>query len=378
MDLRDFKNPSERRSFIEKNLKIKLNTLGKALVDEVKDILCENLIGETTLPLGVAGPVKISNLNPPTGRQISNYYIPLATTEGALVASVNRGCKAITLSGGAQVNVHRVGATRGPVFYTGSLTRSEQFCQWLKKNEVQLAKVAQKTSKHLKLGKLDSRTLSNYVFIRFYFNTQDAMGMNMVTIATNAINQFIENETGIKCLSLAGNYDIDKKAAWLNFINNRGFKAWAEVVVSKRIIKKILKTNAKDIFEVWLGKCMLGSIMSGSLGFNAHFANVVTAFFAATGQDLAHVVEGSLGITTAKVLENGDLYMSVYLPAVMIGIIGGGTKLRTKQEALSIIGVKTSEELTEVLAGAVLAGEISLLASLAEGSLARTHERLGR
>ena len=182
----------------------------------------------------------------------------------------------------------------------------------------------------------------------------------------------------VKCLSVSGNFCIDKKPAWLNFISGRGRRVWAEVILKKEIVKNVLKTTPEKFFEVWLAKCMIGSAMSGSLGFNAHFTNVVAAFFASTGQDLAHVVEGSMGITTSKVLKNGDLYVSVYLPAVMIGTVGGGTKLKTKQEGLSIIGAKTSLELAEVLGGAVLAGEISLLASLAEGTLAKTHEKLGR
>ena len=123
---------------------------------------------------------------------------------------------------------------------------------------------------------------------------------------------------------------------------------------------------------------MIGSAISGSMGFNAQFANIASSFFAATGQDLSHTVEGSMGITVVKPLKNGDLYFSVYMPAIMLGIVGGGTKLKIKQEALSIIGAKTSEELAEVFAAAILAGEISLLASLAEGTLARVHERLGR
>ena len=118
--------------------------------------------------------------------------------------------------------------------------------------------------------------------------------------------------------------------------------------------------------------------MNGSLGFNSHFANIVAAFFAATGQDLAHTVEGSMGVTTSKILNNGDLFVSVYLPAVMLGIVGGGTKMKIKQEALSIVGVKNSVELAQVLGGAILAGEISLLASLAEGTLACAHTKLGR
>ncbi len=374
MRLSQFKSPKERRDFLKSKLKIKLDYVEKALIEDEKDIHCENLIGATVLPLGVAGPLAIKHET----YNMKHYFIPLATTEGALVASVNRGCKVITMSGGAIVNIHRVGTTRGPVFYTGGIEKSEYFYRWIKKNEKKLANEAEKTSSHLKFLKVGVRTVGSYAYVRFYFDTQDAMGMNMVTIATQKIVELIEKETKIKCLSLAGNFDIDKKPAWLNFVSNRGFRGWAEVVLSKKVIREVLKSNASDIFEVWLAKCMIGSAMSGSLGFNAQFANIVSAFFAATGQDLSHTVEGSMGITVVKPLENGDLYFSVYMPAIMIGTVGGGTKLKTKLEALSIIGAKNSEELAEVFVGAILAGEISLLASLAEGKLAKAHERLGR
>ncbi len=373
MRLSQFKDPNQRRQYLSKKLKINLEAIKNSLLDSEEYIHCENLIGATSLPLGVAGPLRIK------GEFVkADFYIPLATTEGALVASVNRGCKAVFDSGGVNVQTHRVGATRGPVFYTGSLKETGKFFHWIKKNENKLGQVAEKTSAHLKFKKLDIRTLSDLAFIRFYFDTQDAMGMNMVTIASQKIVDYIEKETKYKCLSVAGNFDIDKKASWLNFINNRGFKGWAEVVISKKIVAEGLKTTPQQIFEVWLSKCLLGSAMSGSLGFNSHFANIVAAFFAATGQDLAHVVEGSLGITTAKVLSNGDLYFSIYMPSLMLGTVGGGTKLKTKQEALKIIGVKKSVELAEVLLAAVLAGELSLLSSLAEGTLAKAHHKLGR
>jgi len=182
-------------------------------------------------------------------------------------------------------------------------------------------------------------------------------------------------------LAVAGNFDIDKKPAWLNFINNRGFPVWAEVVLKKEVVETILKTTPEQFFEVWLAKCMIGSAMSGSLGFNSHYANVIAAMFIATGQDPAHVVEGSMGVTTAKVLTNGDLYVSVYLPALNIGTVGGGTQLATQQEALQILqvaGENNVEKFAELIGGAVLAGEISLLASLSEGSLSDAHRELGR
>ncbi len=369
MNLKDFKTTKERREFLEKKLKIKLQTISKAHVDDEKTIHCENLIGSTVLPLGVAGPLMIGD---------KQYYFPLATTEGALVASVSRGCKAINLSGGAKTYIENVGATRGPVFETSGLEESIKFKRWLENNFNLLKVESEKTSSYLKLKKLETNIVGTYVYVRFYFDTQNAMGMNMVTIATDLIGRFIEEKTKVKCLSVSGNFCIDKKPAWLNFISGRGKRVWAEVIFKKAVVKEVLKTTPEDFFDAWLAKCMIGSSLSGSLGFNAHFANIVVAFFAATGQDLAHVVEGSMGITTSKVLKNGNLYVSVYLPAVMVGTVGGGTKLKTKQEGLSIIGAKTSLELAEVLSGAVLAGEISLLASLAEGTLAKTHEKLGR
>lgn len=374
MNLKDFKTTKERREFLEKELKIKLENVTKAHVEDEKTIHCENLIGASVIPLGVAGPLKIQN----SELRIQNYYLPLATTEGALVASVSRGCKAINLSGGTTAFIENVGTTRGPVFETSGLKESMEFKKWLEDNFELLKVEAEKTSSYLKLKKLGTRIVGTYVYVRFYFDTGMAMGMNMVTIATDEMSRFMEKNTKVRCLSVSGNFCIDKKPAWLSFLSGRGKKVWADVILKKEVVKEVLKTTPESFFEVWLAKCMIGSAMSGSLGFNAHFANIVAAFFAATGQDLAHVVEGSMGITTSKVLKNGDLYVSVYLPAVMIGTVGGGTKLKTKQEALSIIGAKSSMELAEVLGGAVLAGEISLLASLAEGTLARAHRKLGR
>lgn len=373
MNLRDYTDFRQRNEAVEKECNISLEQVKNIFIDEPEQVHCENLIGAVSIPLGVAGPLKIN------GNALKREtYLPLATTEGALVASVSRGAKAITESGGANVNAYRLGATRGPVFYTGSLAESSRLNTWIRNNEATIREVAESTSAHLKFKKAQVRGLADHVFVRFSFDTHDAMGMNMVTIATQKIVELIEQETGIAALAVAGNYDIDKKPAWMNFLYGRGFEAWAEVTVPKTVVETVLKSSAQKMFDVWLGKCMLGSAMSGSLGFNSHFANMVAAFFAATGQDLAHVVEGSHGMTTARVLENGDLYFSVFMPAIMLGTVGGGTKLKTQTEARSITGAQTSEELAEVLIGAVLAGELSLLASLSQGSLAKAHKKLGR
>ncbi|MBI2338060.1 hydroxymethylglutaryl-CoA reductase [Candidatus Daviesbacteria bacterium] len=419
LSLRDFPSAQKRREFLETELNIKLDNVGcfSFTEDQAVGRNIENLIGATQIPLGIAGPllihssvilresstegsltnVRISNKSStlrlrPEGLRDSSlvaqndrtgkkYYLPLATTEGALVASASRGCKAINQSGGAEVLVEEVGVTRGPVFKVKGIREGIQIKQWIKDHFADLAKVAETTSHHLRLKKMGCRLVGRNLFARFYYDCQDAMGMNMATIATEQAVSLIEQGTEARCISIAGNFDIDKKPGWLNFISGRGKRVWAESVLKKEIVKSVLKTTPEKIAEVVYRKCQIGSAMAGSLGFNAHFANVVAAVFAATGQDLAHVAEGSLGITTAEVLTNGDLYFSIYLPSLMCGTVGGGTHLPAQQEALSIMGVKgtgDSVKYAQILGSAILAVEVSLMASLAEGSLAKAHQKLGR
>lgn len=375
--LRDFSSAQERREFLQTKLNIKLNNISKFSFteSEVAGRNIENLIGATQIPLGVAGPLTI--------RSTINHipyttYIPLATTEGALVASAQRGAKAITESGGAIVKVELVGTTRGPVFKTQGLEHGLKTIDWIKTHTSLISQTTQKTSSHLKLLKIDCSLVGRNLFARFYFDTQDAMGMNMVTIATQEAAKLIEKKTKAQCISVAGNFDTDKKPSFLNFILGRGKRVWAEVVLKKQVIKEVLKTTPEKMAEVVYRKIQIGSAMSGSLGFNAHFANTLAAIFAATGQDLAHVVEGSQGVTTAEILKNGDLYFSIYLPSLMAGTVGGGTHLPTQQEALKIMGARDSQRYAEIVGAAILALEISLIASQAEGTLAKAHIKLAR
>ncbi len=371
----------ERRAFLERKLKISLKKSAQFGFNNEKVLNrnIENLIGATQVPLGIAGPMRLrtSNLKPQT------LYLPLATTEGALVASVNRGCKATRLVGGISVWVENAGATRAPVFRIKNIEEGEKLIQWVRKHFKQLKKMAEKADPYLKLLEVQPAMVGRNVYLRFVFDTCEAMGMNMVTFASERITQLIKAKTKIECFSLTGNLCVDKKPAWLNFIRGRGKRVWTEVKIKKEVVKKVLKTTPEKIAEVVYRKCLLGSAMAGSVGFNGHYANIVAALFLATGQDMAHVVEGSLGITTAEVIEKGSLYFSVYLPDLMIGTVGGGTHLPTQKEALSVLGLgkgKRGEALkfAEIIGGAVLAGELSLMAALASGDLARAHEKLGR
>lgn len=358
----------------------------------------ENMIGYTRVPLGQVTGLIINN---------KSYDIPLATTEGALVASVNRGCKATRLAGGIKVLVEDKGATRGPVFAVGGIAEGKKLIEWVGGNFCLLQDTAYAAESHLQLIDFTHQLLGKNVWLRLRFNTDEAMGMNMVTIATQKIVELIEQKLKIKCVALSGNYCVDKKASWLNFISGRGKQVWAEAVVKRSIVKEVLKTTPEKIIAVVQKKQWLGSILSGSMGGNGHFANIVAAVFLATGQDLAHVVEGSLGVTTAELINGSatrnfrrahsyltesdetlrapkfalpapDLYFSVYLPDLMVGTVGGGTRLESQQKALKILGNPKVMELAGIIGGAVLAGELSLTAALASGDLARAHQKLGR
>ena len=206
------------------------------------------------------------------------------------------------------------------------------------------------------------------------------MGMNMVTIATEKILEKLHEETGVLAIALSGNLCVDKKPAAINIVEGRGKTVVADILIPEEIVKSKLKTTAKAIEEVNIAKNLVGSAAAGSMAFNAHYANIIGALFLATGQDAAHVVEGSLGITTAED-HDGDLYFSVNMPDLPVATIGGGTRLETASEGLSILGVKGAgnvNKFAEIVVSAVLAGELSLIGALAAGHLAKAHKELGR
>ena len=369
--------PEIRRKFLEELLGIELRHIGSYTISpkNVKKNI-ENLIGVIQIPLGIAGPLKIRGEH-----AIGEYYIPLATTEGALVASVNRGCSVITASGGAVARIIDDKMTRAPVFRVKGVDHARNVVRWLSENWNTVKEAAESTTKHGKLIGFEYFIVGTNLFIRFKYSTGDAMGMNMATIATREACKVIEKNTGAKLIALSGNMCVDKKPAALNLILGRGKTVNAEVVIPRDIVERKLKTTPEDFVEVVYRKIYVGSALSGSYGFNAHFANIIAAIFIATGQDVAQVVEGSNGITIAEVTEAGDLYVAVYLPSLEVGTVGGGTSVETQREALSIMGCygsNNAKKFAEIVASAVLAGEISLIGALAAQHLADAHKKLGR
>lgn len=336
----------------------------------------ENPIGTIQIPVGVAGPIIIHN-----DEETIETYVPMATTEGALLASVNRGCSVIRHSNGCNVSILSNQMTRAPVIKTKNVQDANKLKKWINDNFNKIKEVAESTTKHGKLIKIDPIAIvGHFVYPRFVYETGDSMGMNMVTIATQEALNLIEKENDIHVIALSGNFCVDKKASAVNLIEGRGKSIVAEITVPKEIVEKTLKTTTEAIVEVNYAKNLVGSAIAGSYGYNAHFANMVAAIFLATGQDPAHVVEGSIGITTAE-NDNGDLYFSVTLPDLPVATVGGGTRLETATESLNLLDAKGSDKVNRyasIVGGIVLAGELSLVGALAAGHLARAHKQLGR
>jgi hydroxymethylglutaryl-CoA reductase (NADPH) len=388
-DLPDWLNADQaayvRRHALERLRETSLETVGKYAIDANRASTrhCENFIGAAQVPMGIIGPLHVR------GDVVdeSRVFVPLATTEGALLASVNRGCRAIRDAGGAVARVEDVGMTRAPVFKTTGMGETRRFLDWVRAHEDDIRRVAESTSRYLTLLDVRPMSFGTTVFLRFRFDSGDAMGMNMATIACDrVIRELIEPSTGIQCVALSGNYCVDKKPAAINFHEGRGKRIYAEVSLSAQVLQERLRSNAESLVEVQYRKNLLGSIASGASGFNAHYANVLAAFFLATGQDVAHVVGGSMGVTCVEADGRGGVAASVFLPDVPLGAVGGGTTLETPSEALALLGVSPDPDrpgaatvrMGEILACTVLAGELSLLAALTSDDLSSAHERFAR
>jgi hydroxymethylglutaryl-CoA reductase (NADPH) len=336
----------------------------------------ENPIGAIQIPVGIAGPLTVKGEHAQ-----GDFYVPLATSEGALVASVNRGCSVIKASGGVKVGIVADKMTRAPVIKASSLQESLKIRDWIEDNFEALKEAAESTTRHGRLIKIDPVVVvGRYLYPRFVYTTGDSMGMNMVTMATEAALEVLSEKTGGHVVALSGNLCVDKKPSALNLIEGRGKSLVAEVLVPREVVEGKLRTTVEAVVEVNTAKNLIGSAISGSLGFNAHYANMIGALFLATGQDEAHIVEGSLGITVAQE-DGGDLYFAVTLPDVPLATFGGGTRLETARECLEIMDAYGSGKVSkfaEIVAGTVLAGELSLLGALGAGHLARAHRELGR
>ena len=373
-----------RRLFLERKLGIGLSSIASTIIDfeEIYGRNIENPIGAVQVPVGVVGPLLIRG-----EYAKGEFYVPMATTEGALVASVNRGVKAITSSGGAKTFIVKNAMTRAPLLRTPSAGEALRLAAWIRERWNDLVRAAADTTRHGKLAGVFPYVVGNLVWLRFEFFTGDAMGMNMATIASENVCELIEREYpgNVDCVSLSGNVCSDKKPAIVNRLLGRGKYVIAEAVIPSEVLSRVLKTDAREVHALNIMKNLLGSAVAGSPSYNGHVANIIAAIFLATGQDAAQVVESSLSFTWTELRDDG-LYISVTLPSLEIETVGGGTRLPTQREALSIMGVAgggdppgtNALKFSEIIAATVLAGELNLLAAQAAGHLARGHKLYGR
>lgn len=344
---------------------------------------CESVIGYLPLPVGKVGPLKVD------GREL---HVPLATTEGALIASTNRGARAITLGGGATTVVTGDGMTRAPLLRMASLADAARIQQYLEDPD-NVAKVIAAFNSTTRFGKMVNVKAFNagrFVFLRFRCKTGDAMGMNMISKGVSAALDAIADEfPGARLLSLSGNACTDKKPSAINWIEGRGKSVTCEAVIPKDVVKKVLKTNVDALVELNVAKNLIGSAVAGSIGgYNAHAANIVSAVFLATGQDVAQNVESSTCMTLMeKDGETGDLICSVTMPSIEVGTVGGGTTLPAQSACLRLLGIKGAADLVpgthasmlaRAVAASVLCGELSLMAALTSGDLVSSHMKLNR
>jgi len=333
----------------------------------------------TEIPAVVLGPLGVSG-----DYAQGSFRIPFCTTESVLACSIQRGIKAVSMSGGCAAVVVQDSMSRAPVFRSRSVRDSARLCATVAANLKVLRQVTKTASARLRLLSSCSWVAGRLSFIRFTFDTGDAMGMNMVTIATQRITDWVVAKTGCRLVSLSSNVCADKKAAGVNFLLGRGKTVLAEAIIPANVLQEVLHVSASAVAEVVLAKHLVGSAIALAPGYqNSHVANILAGVFVATGQDVAQLVESSMGIVLAEPEADGSLYISITLPCLEVGTVGGGTQHPYAKRSLKLMEClgsakkagAQSRKLAEIIAGTCLAGELSLLASLAEGTLARAHHK---
>jgi hydroxymethylglutaryl-CoA reductase (NADPH) len=337
----------------------------------------ENVIGMAQIPIGMAGPLLINGTE-----AVGDFFIPLATTEGALVASYNRGMKACRLSGGVTSVCQFEGVQRCPFFKFDNIGTVGLFFKWIKENSSKFESIVSEASKHAKLIDMRTNVEGNSVILTFVYTTGDAAGQNMATICTDRICNFIlsDFEHTPSEWYIESNYAGDKKATNLSFTTARGKKVTSEIVIPNRIVTGVLKTTPEKISKYWQSST-LAVIQSGAIGAQGHVANGLTALFIACGQDVACIAESSIGLTRMEVNSNGDLYVSVTLPSLIVGTVGGGTSLPTQNECLGMldcIGIGKAKKFAEICCAIALAGEISIASAMSVNHFTNAHEKFGR
>ena len=337
----------------------------------------ENFIGVLQMPVGVAGPVLIN------GEEAQGwFYVPMATTEGTLVASYSRGMRMLSESGGVKVTVIEEFMQRAPLFEFEDARAGKRFVQWLRNQEADIRTQAQATTGFGKLQHIQAWQIAKMVYCRFNYTTGDAAGQNMSGKATHAACQWIlkNSPEAIVYFALSGAIETDKKHSHMNLMHSRGKRVIAEAVVKRDVLQRLARTTPEIMFKQ-RQRSAIGNQLAGSAYSGPHSANGIASIFLATGQDEANVVESHAGFAFMDLTKEGDLYFSITLPSLICASKGGGTGLPTQAECLRLMGCEgagKARKLAEIIGATVLAGDLSLLSAIVADEWVSSHDAYGR
>jgi hydroxymethylglutaryl-CoA reductase (NADPH) len=366
-----------RRRFLEEQTGVKLEHVSSYSFDpSMLPGNIESFIGAAQVPIGVAGPLVV------TGEEAQGeFYVPLATAEGTLVASYNRGMKLLREAGGVKVTVMDDAMQRAPAFLFDSARESRAFAQWLDEHFDEIKQAAETTTKSGRLRDIEKYSASRILYTRFNYTTGDAAGQNLSGKATAAACAWItSNYPDIRRFFLESNFATDKKSSQVNMLRTRGKRVVAEATIPGELIESHMRSTSASLFQA-RQVSNLGGFMSGVNNNGAHSANGITALFIATGQDVANVAESSAAFVFAELQENGDYYYSVTIPSLIVATYGGGTHLATQRECLEMLGCYGKgkvRKLAEIVAATVLCGELSLGSAIVAEEWVQAHDLYGR
>jgi hydroxymethylglutaryl-CoA reductase (NADPH) len=366
-----------RREFVAERTGASLEMISRFAIDPgTARGNIENFIGTVQMPLGLAGPLRIDGEH-----ARGDFYVPLATTEGTLVASYSRGMRVVSECGGARATVVKHSMQRAPVFLFETALDAREFGRWLREAFDAIKAAAESTTSSGRLVEIEQYPVANMLYTRFCYTTGDAAGQNMTGKATFVACEWIKaNHPKRPAYILSGAIDTDKKHSMMNMIQTRGKRVIAEFTLKREVAGRVLRIDTADLYR-YRQIAAVGALQSGAAYSGAHSANGIAALFIATGQDEANVAESHAGITYGQLLENGDYYWSVTLPAIICATYGGGTGLPTQRECLEMLGcygTGKADKLAEIVAAVVLAGDVSLTSAVLAGDWVTSHEAMGR
>jgi hydroxymethylglutaryl-CoA reductase (NADPH) len=337
----------------------------------------EGFSGVAQVPLGFAGPLLVHGEN-----ARGEYFVPLATTEGTLVASYNRGMRLTREAGGIAATVIDDAMQRAPVFVFRDARAARDFGHWVDESFATIKAKAEETTQFGKLRDIEQYALGRMRWLRFNFTTGDAAGQNMVTKAVHEACQwmFDQHPDGLEDFALAANLDTDKKHSTLNNLHTRGKRVVAEATLPARLIEEELHTSAENLYR-FRQLANMGSLLAGTVNNGAHYANGIAAMFIACGQDVANVAESSAGFSFSELRDDGSYYLSITIPSLVVATYGGGTGLPTQRECLEVLGCYGRDRVrafAEIVAATVLCGELSLGSAIAADEWVSSHDAYGR